>query len=249
MGKYGKDIDSRKKLIFFTLGILLFSIITTMKLTILWFLFIGIYSIYLIYINRRNIDNKDIIIGLILCILVALNNPFFGILTFISYIAASLNMKGNKNEILLYDKSNKNSFKLTIISIFSIGFILTIINILLMKGNIEFNPSFSFKYITMALRAGIFEEIFFRMFLYSLCISISNDISDSRFESILTYIVMVIPHVLSHFNGSIKLGSVITLSIIFGLPFSIMMRKVNILSAIGAHALVDIVRFVITGGL
>lgn len=55
---------------------------------------------------------------------------------------------------------------------------------------------------------------------------------------------MILPHVLLHFNtANFALGSVLALALLFGLPFAVMQRKRDVSSAIGAHTVVDVIRF------
>lgn len=58
---------------------------------------------------------------------------------------------------------------------------------------------------------------------------------------------MILPHVLIHFSGTIEIGSLIVMSVAFGLPFALLQWKVNLSAAIGAHALVDLIRFIVFG--
>lgn len=110
------------------------------------------------------------------------------------------------------------------------------------------NLSFELKWITNALRAGIFEEIFFRFFFFALCAYIIKDEPLSKLHNVLCYAIMVIPHVLIHFNfQSFSVSNLIMLSLLFGLPFALMQRKTNLISAIGSHAFVDFIRFCVFG--
>lgn len=65
---------------------------------------------------------------------------------------------------------------------------------------------------------------------------------------------MIVPHVLLHFpdmiirNGILSImGSAIILSLLFGLPFALLQRKRDLYSAILAHTLVDLIRFICLG--
>ena len=98
------------------------------------------------------------------------------------------------------------------------------------------------------IRAGVTEEIIFRFFFFAICIYFTNDKALSKIEGFLCYLIMIIPHVLIHFDRTnFELGGMIILSLIFGLPFAIMQRKHDLSSAIGAHAIVDIIRFCVFG--
>ena len=70
----------------------------------------------------------------------------------------------------------------------------------------------------------------------------------SKAESVMSYLIMTIPHVLIHFNfETVNLGSVIVLFVLFGLPFAVLQRKRDLTSAIVAHSVVDFIRFVVVG--
>lgn len=244
------EIKTDKNIYLFTLGIIIFSIVTTRNLNILWFIVIGLTSLHIILKNWKSILKSDILIAIILGVLTAVNNPFFGAMTIPTYIASMTTIRSvENNDVTLYNHSNKGELIRTTISIFVIGGILSIVNLFLMRNHLEFVYSFKFEYLFSALRAGIFEEVFFRLFLYSIFIKLNKSVPQNKISNTLLYIVMVLPHVLIHFNGSIELYSVLILSLLFGLPFSIIMRRVNIISAIGSHAFVDLVRFIVSGGL
>ena len=244
------EIKTDKNIYLFTLGIIIFSIVTTRNLNILWFIVIGLTSLYIILKNGKSILKSDILIAIILGVLTAVNNPFFGAMTIPTYIASMTTIRSVEgNDVTLYNHSNKGELIRTTISIFVIGGILSIVNLFLMRNHLEFVYSFKFEYLFSALRAGIFEEVFFRLFLYSIFIKLNKSVPQNKISNTLLYIVMVLPHVLIHFNGSIELDSVLILSLLFGLPFSIIMRRVNIISAIGSHAFVDLVRFIVSVGL
>ena len=93
------------------------------------------------------------------------------------------------------------------------------------------------------VRRDHFSFLFFALSVY--CI---KDGALSKFDNFLCYAIMVLPHVLIHFDATtFTLSSVVVLALLFGLPFAIMQRKRDLSSAIGAHALVDAVRFCVFG--
>ena len=72
-------------------------------------------------------------------------------------------------------------------------------------------------------------------------------------SSIIMGISVILPYIFFNLVKNIvnlqnfNTGSVITLSLLFGLPFALMQRKFNLISAIGSHAFVDFVRFCVLG--
>lgn len=232
--------------VFFFLSFSLLTVATGAM--ILWFILIGTLSTISIVKNWKNIHLKDILTATLLSLVVCFSNLFMGLFVLPTYLASLSLMKDNKNRIVLYNNNRKNELVKTIFCIFVIGGFLAIINVFLGRfQGITFNPSFKLEHLINALKAGIFEEIFFRLFLFSLCLKIGKSVPENKFQNLLSYIIMVIPHVLIHFNGSLYLKDVLVLSIFFGLPFSIMLRKVNLVSAIGAHTFVDLIRFALFG--
>lgn len=100
------------------------------------------------------------------------------------------------------------------------------------------------KWITDALRAGIFEKIFFRFFFFALCVYFTRDKLLSKMENAICYVIMVIPHVLIHFNfQTFSVGNLVMLSLFYGFPFALIQRKYNLVTAIGSHTFVDFIRF------
>ena len=216
-------------------------------MTILWFVTINLIALYIIY-RYKTFDKYNITMGIVFGILCVPSSFIMGISVILPYIASMMIFKDCKNKIFLFKNNKRNNFINTIVLIFVIGGILGGINVLSVMGNMPIDISFKFKWIIDALRAGIFEEIFFRLFFFALCAHITKNKSLSKFQNILCYAIMVIPHVLIHYSlQTFNIPSLIFLSLFFGIPFAIMQRKSNLVSAIGSHAFVDLVRFSIFG--
>lgn len=135
----------------------------------------------------------------------------------------------------------------TLLCIFAGGGTLAALNILLAVSSTALHPGFHISYLFSALQAGIFEEICFRLFLSACIVQLRKQERFTSVGHILVYGILILLHVLFHFPQSIDMGSILILSLLFGLPFYIMMKKVNLISAIGAHVLVDAVRFLMLG--
>lgn len=236
------------RLFLLTIGCIIFALFTAIfKMMILWFILVLMLSIFLIYRNKNKINKRDIIISLFLSIITMISNMFMGFFVMPTYLASIAVMRGSDKEILLYRHGNKRKLHWTLCCIFVFGGILACINLLLASQNYHINLSIQPYYIFDALRAGIFEEIVFRMFFFSLCIELTRNVVYNKYQEVLCYLLLVLPHVIVHFNGTIDFISVIVLSTFFGLPFAIMQRKLNLLSAIGAHSMVDFIRYIILG--
>lgn len=131
--------------------------------------------------------------------------------------------------------------------ILAAGSCLGVFNLWLGSSQLTIAPSFQLKFLFDALRAGLFEEILFRTLLYALCIEVMGKIKPTPAQTALCLLIMILPHVLIHFSGTIEIGSLIVMSVAFGLPFALLQWKVNLSAAIGAHALVDLIRFIVFG--
>lgn len=200
--------------------LLLISLITlwvisaTLNMGVLWFIIINLIAIYIIYVYK--IFNKyDIVIGIIFGVLCIPSNLIFGISIILPYIASMMIFKNSNDKIYLFKNNKKNNFLITLILIFIIGGILGSINAFSAMGSTPINISIKVKWFFDALRAGISEEIFFRMFLFALCIHLINNKKLTKLQNFLCYVIMVVPNVLIHFNlQTFNIKNVIALSLL-----------------------------------
>lgn len=217
-------------------------IASVLKTVFIWFITINLIAIYLI-IKNKSTTSKDFILGIIFGVLCMPSSPIMGISTIIPFVSSIGIFKKSKNNVHIFS-NNKKIILLSVTLTLAIGIILGAINVFFAIDSIPINPDFKIQYVFNALRAGIFEEVFFRLFFFAMCIYITNDSKFSKTQNLLCYLIMIIPHTLIHFNlSTFNLPSVVMLSLLFGLPFALMLRKLNLISAIGAHSIVDIIRF------
>lgn len=214
-------------------------------LNIIWFALFGIISVFYI-IKNKNITKFDVIIG---CVFGAISIPssvIMGLFAIVIYIGAMSMFKTTSNKIGLLKKNTNKDIWISCLIIVTVGIVLGVINVLLSLSNNAINPSFQLSFILRAIDAGVTEEIIFRMFPFALCAVIAKDQKISKLQNILCYLIMVVPHVLIHFDlNTFNIMNVIVLSLLFGLPFAILQRKRDLISAMGSHTLVDIIRFCI----
>lgn len=171
------------------------------------------------------------------------SSPIIGISTMIPFVSSIRIFKKSKNTVHIFS-NDKKIILLSVILTLLIGIILGAINLFFAIDSIPINPDFKIQYVFNALCAGIFEEIFFRLFFFAMCVYIANDSKFSKVQNLLCYLIMTLPHILIHFHlSTFNLPSVVMLSLLFGFPFALMLRKLNLISAIGAHSIVDIIRF------
>lgn len=241
---------SMVKLILVFLASIMLWIITSSNpegLNGLWFLFVLVIAVLFI-IKNRNITKIDVLTGTILGLIAIPSNLFMGLFTIIAYIGGISIFKRSKNQIVLFASNKSKEIIKSIIIALVVGIILGIINLFLAKGSMSINPSMELKWIIDALRAGITEEIIFRFFFFAICVYFAKDKNMSRIESGVCYLIMILPHVLFHFDRStFNIFGVIILFLLFGLPFAMMQRKRDLVSAIGAHTVVDLIRFIALG--
>lgn len=231
-----------KLTLLFIFFIVVWFIASVLKTAFIWFITINLIAIYLI-VKNKSTTSKDFILGIIFGILCMPSSPIMGISTIIPFVSSIGIFKKSKNTVHIFS-NNKKIILLSVTLTLLIGIILGAINVFFAIGSIPITLDFKIQYVFNALRAGIFEEIFFRLFFFAMCVYITNDSKFSKTQNLLCYLIMIIPHTLIHFNlSTFNLPNVVMLSLLFGLPFALMLRKLNLISAIGAHSIVDIIRF------
>lgn len=244
-----RNITSLKLVITLLFFIVLWLIQKTIAIEqkMLLFLVISILAIILI-LKNKNITKNDIFVGVLLGVMAMPYSIVNGLVTIIAYIGGVSVFKNSNNKITLIKSNERKQIVKTIMLAAFVGIVLGVINSYLGKFFNEINPSFKVKWLLMAVYAGVGEEVVFRFFFFAICIWLTKDKELSRFENFLCYLIIIVPHALNHFDRmNINLSGVIQLSIMFGLPFALMQRKQDLSSAIGAHAIVDLIRFCIFG--
>lgn len=239
--------DSTLRLILLLLGsIIVWLVAAIFMAPVLWFLIILVLSIVYI-VKNKNVEKKDVITGVAFGIISIPANPILGIIAIPAYIGAISVLKDANNKIKTYNE--KNSILNTVLFIVVVGGILGGINMWFgTRSGITLNPSIKIIWFLRAFTAGITEEIIFRLFFFAVCIRTIKDKPLTKLQNIICYLIITIPHTLMHFDlSTLDLSSVVTLTVLFGLPFAIALRKRDLTSAIGTHMFVDLIRFVLTG--
>ncbi|EFP60657.1 CPBP family glutamic-type intramembrane protease [[Clostridium] innocuum] len=214
-----------------------------------WLLFMTGLSLYNLVKEYGQIQRKDILTGSILSFLVLPDNAILSIVVFLAFLSAMTILHGTTNPIPFFstDKANSKSQSCKTLFCLGIGIVLALVNVFLASGLTPSHPGWKLSYLFSALQAGIFEEICFRLFLFAWTMRLYGNRSFTYLDNFLIYIILILPHVLLHFPQTMDLMSILILSLLFGLPLSMMMRKVNLLSAMGAHTIIDLIRFIILG--
>jgi len=242
-----KNKTTSKLIVFLIVLITLWVVYSIIHSMLIWFIAINLIAIYII-LKYKIFDKKDIAVGVVFGALCMPSNFIAGLSTVLPYIAAMMIFKNSKNRIYLFKTGKRNDIIITTLLILVVGGILGEINVLFSIKSLPVNFLINMEWFFDAMRAGVFEEISFRFFFFALCVYLTKDQPFSRIQNLLCYAIMVIPHVLAHFNfQNFNIVSVILLCLFFGLPFALMQRKSNLISAIGSHTVVDMVRFCVFG--
>lgn len=228
----------------------------------MWLLFefyVCITSIYVLVKNKLP-SNKKIVLSAILSLLmfIAYQGVNFSSLTtsvliFISSLASfSVFSKNQSNEIKIIKSNKTKNFIINILIAVTIGVSLGIVNMFLTGKDINLDIRLS--YFLISLSPAIFEEVCFRFFIYAFCVYLLNGEVNSKINKFWCYFMMIIPHAIIHTpdvfinNGFVSgIFSTLLLSFIFGLPLTLLQRKKDLLSAMIAHGLFNLIPFCFTG--
>ncbi|MDF2700351.1 MAG: hypothetical protein K0Q49_1909 [Haloplasmataceae bacterium] len=253
-------------LAFMTLFILNFGVVLDITVTQRMWLIMDIYVFLLsmfILIRIKLPSRKQILISLL-----------FGVLVFVSYWGLSIfsSIKGSLLTILcslavfsIFNRYDHNVLKLfrtkivssVLLSIFIglfVGIVLGVINFYFMSISATPNLRISIKFFLISLSPAIYEEITMRTFMYAYCLYLLNGEINTKIERFACWFMMIIPHVLIHTPDSfINFGlisgvmTVLLYVVLFGLPFAFLQKKRDIVSAMIAHGVVDVIRFCLFG--
>ena len=145
---------------------------------------------------------------------------------------------------MIRSKANgRSGFALSLLIAILTGALLSFINYLLMNGSTQIDFAITFQRLIIVLSPAIFEEIVCRAIFMAFCVYLFGN-TPTKFQLFTMWFMMCFPHTLSHHQGLIP---TVILCILFGLPFAILQKKRDILSAMVSHGLVDAVRFVLFG--
>lgn len=198
---------------------------------------------------RKEIKDYDYFIAAIFAGLACLNQAIYQKNPFWIFVFAStyIGYLGGVGALRLYLHTNKlisNKPLKSILIGLVVGLILGLINLGLVKlgtGAESFDFSFNLQNFISALMPGIYEEVGLRYLFYGAGIYLLGGEVNDKKQNILLYILMIIPHLISH--GGVGLMEGLVLFVLFGLPMSLALRKIDLSTAIIIHTLVDFIRF------
>lgn len=171
--------------------------------------------------------------------------PLNGIATLLASLAVfSVMEKYGNYDFIKTDK--KSSPLISVLIALAVGIVLGLINVLLGKNSMQADFAITVPRIVVSFIPGISEEIAHRaifMAFFTYWCTVKNK-APSKFQNFTIMFMMTVPHCLAHGYGLVE--SVILL-ILFGIPFAVLQKKRDLVSAIVAHTLVDLIRFLVFG--
>lgn len=136
-----------------------------------------------------------------------------------------------------------------------VGLVLGAINLWLASSSgAQPDPGLSWRRLVVILSPAVFEEVAARAVFLALAVVALRGRPNSRFEMVLVWLLMVLPHTIVHTAAVWQSGAVVPaviqlvmLAALFGVPFAILQRRRDLVSAMVAHGTVDLVRFSVFG--
>lgn len=125
-----------------------------------------------------------------------------------------------------------------------VGCVLSVINYFLMIGSTTVDFEISISRLLACLNPAIFEELVCRTIFMVFGLYAVDKEKPTKFQQFTIWFMMCVPHTIAH---GYDILSTILLCILFGLPFTILQWKVDVVSAMVSHGLVDVIRFTIFG--
>lgn len=131
------------------------------------------------------------------------------------------------------------------------GLALGVVNLAL--SGVPVVPRWRWDAWLLVLSPGIVEEVAFRAVFYAFAVAVLGGPPRGRAQSLVVWSLMIVPHAIVHLptvyaaspvNGIV---STLVLGVVFGLPFAVLQRRVDLASAMVAHGTVDLVRFMMIG--
>ena len=126
---------------------------------------------------------------------------------------------------------------------------LAVLNVLYFSLSRQINIRNVLSSAVFALKPAIAEEVIFRFFLLAYAYYLTYGKAETRFQNVLIYILLIIPHELLHYpdlfikSPGLAVVMCILNGLLFNLPMALLMKKKNLQMAIGMHWFIDFVRF------
>lgn len=206
--------------------------------------FFIIVSIFLIIKNKpQNLKDIASNISAGICLSILSLNPIYMICIALGYVGARQIYDKADCKINLLPGTKKELFFWGLLP----AILLTVLNSIWIIQDTPINFSFRISAISAGLIASIPEEVLFRYLVFALCVFIRKGKTFSKNQSILCYLILIIPHVLMHFPiGEITVID-FGLMCIFGVVLTLIQRKSSLALAIIVHFIIDFCRILIFG--
>ena len=163
-----------------------------------------------------------------------------GVPTLLCSLAVFSVMEKRHAYALISDKG-RSPVLISLLIAVAVGAVLSVVNFFLSGESAAFD--FSLWKLLLCLNPAIYEEMACRAIFMAFCIWYSEDTMDV-FRTFTMYFMMCVPHAVVH---GFPLVETMILTLLFGLPFTIMQKKRDIAGAMISHGIVDAVRFTLTG--
>lgn len=255
------DYKKLRNILFVFLGVYILNSIVPVtgsysRMQRMWLLAnIGVGSLSLIILIKRGLPNKNMIVtGLCLALAAGFIRPFTGVMTFLAFLASIQIFEQTESKAIVLKRPLFTTISLGL----GVGIVLGIINLFFLASQ-PFDFTSPFVALLVSLNPGISEEIMFRLFIYAGSVYLLGGRIKGRKEKVWVYILMIIPHVLLHFpdpffvDGALYIDvgalliSPLILSLLFGLPMALLLKKRDLTAAMITHTVVDFIRFLIFG--
>lgn len=167
-------------------------------------------------------------------------------LVFASTLVCSMAMFGVHGSVggfAIIRGGGKGAVLVSIVVGLVVGVSLGVVNCLFGMSNAPIAPSLSMDKLIASLSPAIMEEVVCRAAFMVFCLATYGR-DRSRPQALTMRFMMVVPHTLAHQYGLVESA---VLALLFGLPFTVLQRRRDVASAMIAHGLVDLMRFVVFG--
>ena len=216
---------------------------------LVWASALSVYTLF----NYGRLQPKQVGVSLALALAAAISTSVASrslsvgaALVFASTLVCSMAMFGVHGSVggfAIIREGGKGAVLVSIVVGVVVGVSLGVVNCLFGMSNAPIAPSLSMDKLIASLSPAIMEEVVCRAAFMVFCLATYGR-DRSRPRKLTMWFMMVVPHALAHQYGLVESA---VLALLFGLPFAVLQRRRDVASAMIAHGLVDLMRFVAFG--
>lgn len=213
-------------------------------------------SIFLL-IKTKLPSKKGIVASAVLAVLVSiaylgiraelstilLNGIAKGVPTFLCSLAIFSVME-TIGGIMFLSTDKKLSPLISIMIAISVAAVLSVLNYFLMRNDNAVDFGINATRLIVCLSPAIYEEIVCRAIFMAFFLFVTENDKPTKFQRFTMWFMMCFPHTAAH---GYDIVSTIILCVLFGLPFAVLQKKRDVVTAMVSHGLVDAVRFTVFG--